>query len=48
MSSPPSLAAFARRSGSSVYNLSDRRRVRVVFGADGTVTCVVKSEDMLY
>ena len=31
-----------------VYNMSDRRRVRLVFGADGAVTCVVKTEDLLH
>ena len=31
-----------------VYNVSDRRRVRVVFGGDGTVTCVVKTEDLIH
>ena len=31
-----------------VYNMSNARRVRVVFGVEGSVTCVVKSEDLLH
>jgi len=31
-----------------VYNMSDRRRVRVVFSVDGAVTCVVKTEDLMH
>ena len=31
-----------------VYNPSNRPRVRVVFGGDGAVTCVVKTEDLMH
>jgi hypothetical protein len=42
----PACRAGARRI--LVYNVTPRRRVRVVLDADARVTCVVKTEDLMH
>lgn len=42
----PKCRASARRI--LVYNVTPRRRVRIVLDTNATVTCVVKTEDMMH
>jgi hypothetical protein len=46
LTAEPRCASSAQRI--FVYSVSDRRRVRVVFGGEGAVTCVVKTDDLMH